>query len=237
MIFFKNVNIGSAIRKVITDRGISQAQLGRLLDTSPTHITRLLKKETIDTDSLNEICRQLDYNFFEDFMPEIVLPGEDSNKDVTDDVLKNREGFYLTYPHIGNRIMEWMKEIKVTQAELGERLKVSHQEVSRLLKNNSIDTGKLIQISMCLNYNFFSCFYKWNYDEEVIEANEADDIMSKFLGTEKVYYSGVDTITNMISDPSFEKYRQTVKNMVYLIKTLYNDNKELREKLKLNTRG
>ncbi len=72
---------------------------------------------------------------------------------------KLRRGFYLTYPHIGNRIMEWLKEIKVTQAELGERLGVTHQEVSRLLKNKSIDTGKLVQISVCLNYNFFGCFY------------------------------------------------------------------------------
>lgn len=227
-----NVNIGQTIRKVITEKKISQAELGRILNTSSTYVTRLLKKETIDTDTLCELCKLLDYNFFEEFIPKFEFPDNEYHNAYMRDVEepKLRRGFYLTYPHIGNRIMEQLKEVKVTQAELGEYLGVTHQEVSRLLKNNSIDTGKLVQISVCLNYNFFSCFYNWNFDEDIIEANKADFIMSECLGTEIVF--GVESITGMLTDSALDKYRNTVKNMISLINILYKENRELIHKLK-----
>lgn len=228
-----NVNIGQTVRRVITEKKISQAELGRILNTSSTYVTRLLKKETIDTNTLCELCKKLDYNFFEDFMPKFDFSDEEEyNAYMEIEERKLRRGFYLTYPHIGNRIMEWLKEIKVTQAELGERLGVTHQEVSRLLKNKSIDTGKLVQISVCLNYNFFSCFYNWYDDEETIEANKADGIMGQYLGVEKVFHSGTESITGLLSDPSLDKYRGTIKNICNLINLLYKENEELRNKLK-----
>ena len=143
-----NVNIGVRVRTVIAEKGISQAELGRKLGKSPIYITRLLKRKTIDTTTLNSLCMATGYNFFMDFS----LGNE------------NREKFNLTHPHVGNLISAKLKEDKVMQVELGDYLGVSHQEVSRLLKNNSIDTGKLVLISNFSNffkYNFFSDFYRY----------------------------------------------------------------------------
>ena len=140
-----NVNIGVRVRTVIAEKGISQTELGRKLGKSPIYITRLLKRKTIDTTTLNSLCMATGYNFFMDFS----LGNE------------NREKFNLTHPHVGNLISAKLKEDKVMQVELGDYLGVSHQEVSRLLKNNSIDTGKLVLISNFLKYNFFSDFYRY----------------------------------------------------------------------------
>ena len=131
-----NVNIGVRVRTVIAEKGISQAELGRKLGKSPIYITRLLKRKTIDTTTLNSLCMATGYNFFMDFS----LGNE------------NREKFNLTHPHVGNLISAKLKEDKVMQVELGDYLGVSHQEVSRLLKNNSIDTGKLVLISNFLEF-------------------------------------------------------------------------------------
>ncbi len=118
-----NVNIGQTVRRVITEKKISQAELGRILNTSSTYVTRLLKKETIDTNTLCELCKKLDYNFFEDFMPKFDFSDEEYNAYMEIEERKLRRGFYLTYPHIGNRIMEWLKE----------RLKLRQQRLIRLM--------------------------------------------------------------------------------------------------------
>ena len=227
-LFVNDINIGLSIRKVISDKEISQAQLVRLLGKSPTYVTRLLKKETIDTDTLCEISKLLDYNFFDDYVPKIVVPEE-----YYDDYVKSveeperRRGFYLTYPHIGNQIIEILKERKVTQSELGEYLGVSHQEVSRLLKNKSIDTGRLAQISHFLKYCFFSFFYRWLMNDDTILANSIDRIMNEYLED----YPPTVSVTGMITDSSTEKFRDTINNMMRLINCLYEENKELRQKL------
>ena len=223
-----NVNIGQTIRKVITEKHISQAQLARILDTSTTYVTRLLKKETIYTNTLCELCKKLDYNFFEEFMPKFEFSSNEeyeASLEIEEKTL--RYGFYLTYPHIGNRITEWLKEKRVTQTELGEYLGVTPQEVSRLLKNKSIDTGRLVQISVFLSYNFFGCFYKWYLDEDIIEANKADSAMGHYFGT------NIDLcITDLITNSSLDKYRDTFKKMINFINILYKENEELKKKLK-----
>ena len=139
----ENVNIGAKVRAVIAEKGISQIELGRMLNKSVTYVTRLLKKETIDTSSLNILCSKLGYNFFVDFGMEA----------------GDRGRFLLAYPHAGNLISSRLKKEKVTQGELGKFLGVSHQEISRLLKGKSIDTGRLLKISKFLDCNLFSCFY------------------------------------------------------------------------------
>lgn len=228
MLFVNDINIGLSIRKVISDKGISQAQLARLLGTSPTYVTRLLKKETIDTDTLCEISELLDYNFFDDYVPKIVVPEEyyeDYVKEVEEP--ERRRGFYLTHPHIGNQISEILKERKITQAELGDYLGVSHQEVSRLLKNKSIDTGRLAQISHFLKYCFFSFFYCWFMTDDIILANSIDTIMNDYFGD----YPSTLSVTGMVVDSSTDKFRDTINNMMRLINCLYEENKELKQKL------
>ena len=180
----ESINIGKKIREIIAEKGISQAQLGRMLKKPATYITRLLNKETIDTENLIVICLHLKYNLFADFSKSEMLDEEyqciiDIKND-NDDIWS--PGCILLRPHIGNKIVDILKQKKVTQAELGDYLGVSHQEVSRLLKNNSIDTGKLVLISNFLKYNFFGCYYLRENSEEMMAGGIIDLIVCIVLG-------------------------------------------------------
>lgn len=197
-----NINIGSSIRRVIAEKKISQAQLGRLLDKSTTYITRLLNKETIDTETLNNLCALLDYNFYKEYTPE----------------LEKKEGvsFITTSPHIGWTISSVLKEKKVTQKELAEALGVSHQEVSRLLKNKTISTDKLVQISNCLDHDFFSCLY-----HEVVPKEKRTDLVMLTEVEQKVarvLWPGID-----VRCPWTPEGRELVRKSIDKLKVIFKE--------------
>ena len=221
-----DINIGRLIKKVILEKKVSQAELARLLKTSPTQITRLLNKNSIGTDLLCEISNKLNYNFFSDFED---LEHDDTVKTVIEQQIKPR-GFYLTYPHIGHQIIKRMKEIKVSQTELGIFLGISQDVVSRTLKNNSIDTGRLFKISSFLNYNFFGCFYGLTFEDDISIANKTDGILVRYV---KDLNNMDGTITELMSDNDVMKeYGKNIRNMVNLINILYKENELLKSKLK-----
>lgn len=241
-----DVNIGATIRKIIAGKGISQAQLGRMLGKPATYITRLLNKESIDTDTLCVICEKLKYNIFVEFSKSEMFDEEyQAMVDLEDNNDIWSPGCILQHTHIGNRIIDILKRKKITQAELGEFLGVSHQEVSRLLKNSSIDTAKLVVISNFLNYDFFRWFYEFITDGNMKAGEVADHILIKYL-TEVEYtnehtndfaYIGwldiEDTITAILMDREvMTKYRKNIRNMVNLINILYKENQALKEKTK-----
>ena len=224
-----NVNIGQTIRKVIAEKGISQAQLGRMLEKPATYVTRLLNKETIDTETLYGICRRLKYNLFADFSKSEMLDSEYQCmidiKDETDDIWS--PGCILLHPHIGEKIFGILKQKKVTQSELGDFLGVSHQEVSRLLKNESIDTGKLVLISNFLDYNFFSCYYWLETSEEIMAGDAIDNILVKYVDV--LYIE--DSVTAVLMDHDvMSKYGKNIRNMVNLINALWKENQKLKGK-------
>lgn len=237
-----DVNIGATIRKIIAGKGISQAQLGRMLGKPATYITRLLNKESIDTDTLCVICEKLKYNIFVEFSKSEMFDEEyQAMVDLEDNNDIWSPGCILQHAHIGIRIIDILKREKITQAELGEFLGVSHQEVSRLLKNSSIDTAKLVVISNFLNYDFFRWFYEFISDGEMKAGEVADNILIKYL-TEVEYTNDFgdigglnieDTITAILMDREvMTKYRKNIRNMVNLINILYKENQALKEKTK-----
>ena len=224
-----DIKIGALIKKVIFEKKISQAELARLLETSPTQITRLLNKNSIGTDLLCKISKILDYNFFDDF--EKKEPDENLCL-IKEEQIKPR-GLYLTHPHIGNKITERMKKIKVSQTELGNFLGISQDVVSRILKNNSMDTSRLVKISNYLGYNFFGCFFEYTFFDEIEEASTVDEILLKYIKYENADDFFDHNVTSLISDTSImEKYGKNIKAMTKLIKILYDENKMLKEKLK-----
>ncbi len=60
--------------------------------------------------------------------------------------------------HIGNLIDEKIKERGITKAEFGRRICTSRQNISTLLKKESLDASLLYKISIILDFNFFSCY-------------------------------------------------------------------------------
>ncbi len=199
-----NINIGSSIRRVIAEKKISQAQFGRLMQKSPTQITRLLNKESIDTEALNNICELLDYNFYKEYTPEVVR-----NEGV---------GFVTTPKHIGWIISSVLKEKKVTQGELAKFLGVTHQEVSRLLKNKVISTDRLVRICNCLDYDFFSCLYR-----EVVPKEKRTDLVMLTEIEQKVarvLWPGID-----VRSPWTPEGRELVRKSIDKLKEIFKEHK------------
>lgn len=60
----RGVNIGLAIEQRINQLGISKSELARRIGIPNQNVNRILGKEGIDTDKLEEICRALDFDFF-----------------------------------------------------------------------------------------------------------------------------------------------------------------------------
>lgn len=227
----KDVNIGSVIKKILSEKKISQAEFGRTIHVSQTQITRLLKKETIDTDSLMELCHMLSHNFFEEFVPKAEKSSNGQYNDletIMKEENRERSGYTLNNVHIGKCIINELKKMKVTQAELGNYMGVTHQEVSRLLKNESIDTGKLVKISNFLGHNFFRDFYTWCSLDDIKEAHKCDSIMYDHICSPGIHTS----ISEMLRDPKIDQHRYTIKNMLLTMIELYEENKELKEELK-----
>ena len=197
-----NINIGSSIRRVIAEKKISQAQLGRLMQKPATYITRLLNKETIDTEALNNICELLDYNFYKEYTPEVEK--------------KEGVGFVTTPKHIGWTISSVLKEKKVTQGELAKSLGVTHQEVSRLLKNKTINTDRLVQISNCLDHDFFSCLY-----HEVVPKEKRTDLVMLTEVEQKVarvLWPGID-----VRCPWAPEGRDLVRKSIDKLKVIFKE--------------
>jgi transcriptional regulator with XRE-family HTH domain len=65
------VHVGQAIEEVLRLKQITQAQFAEMLNKTQPTVNALLKKSSIDTERLKVISLILDYNFFEDFCPDL----------------------------------------------------------------------------------------------------------------------------------------------------------------------
>lgn len=65
------VHVGQAIEEVLRLKQITQAQFAEMLNKTQPTVNALLKKSSIDTERLKVISLVLDYNFFEDFCPDL----------------------------------------------------------------------------------------------------------------------------------------------------------------------
>ena len=170
-----NINIGSLITREFKRSGMTQAEFARKLNIPPSNVTRIFKKETIETSKLIVLCGILDYNFFSDYC------GDSDNA---------KNGYSLNRDiQIGTNIESRLRNIKMTQVEFANYLGVKQPVVSRILKKESIDTGRLVEISKILSYNFFSDFYNIVNQESYTKEGHPSDDQAKIIGelyTEKV---------------------------------------------------
>ena len=58
-----DLHIGENILLVMTQKGITKAELARMLDIKPQSVDYLLKRKSIDTDTLYTISVALDFDF------------------------------------------------------------------------------------------------------------------------------------------------------------------------------
>lgn len=60
--------------------------------------------------------------------------------------------------HIGNTIVQYLKDSGKTQGYLAKLLKMPTSNLTRLLKRKSMETDRLFQISVEIEYNFFAIY-------------------------------------------------------------------------------
>lgn len=74
--------------------------------------------------------------------------------------------------HIGLAIEEKLQELKLSKTEFGRRIGIPQQNVNRILEKDTIDTGKLVQISEALKFNFFTLYCEESNKVEVKTAGD-----------------------------------------------------------------
>ena len=176
-VLLQDIHVGNAIIRHLKEVGKKQSDLARLLNMPTSNLTRILKRNSMETHRLFDICMKLDYNFF-------ALFGDDS------DLL---ERYSLGEPEIGLCIERQLNKLGMLRADFASALGIKPTDVSRILKRSSFETEKLLLISRILNYNFFKEFYhevptsiedqdkrirtfiETKYDEMLIENNRLNN--------------------------------------------------------------
>ena len=75
----------------------------------------------------------------------------------------------LTQIHIGREIEKRLVELRLSKSEFGRKIGIPQQNVNRLLEKKSIDTDKLVSISLALDFNFFELYV----DKSSVQANQS----------------------------------------------------------------
>jgi transcriptional regulator with XRE-family HTH domain len=139
-----DLNIGDLIRNYLKTHHLTQHQFAEDIGLSKSKVDRLFQSRTIDTSLLVVISKALKYNFF-------ALYAGDSRNDNNCETIENI--------HIGKLIELKLKESNLSQAQLAERLKMNQPVVSKLIKKESVDTGRLVELCHVFDYNFFQDYY------------------------------------------------------------------------------
>lgn len=147
----KDVHVGEALRAWCKRNNLTRQKLADKMELPKSNIDRMFAKPTIDTNRLLDISHALDHNFFAELWRE--EKGEYDIYEVSDTET------LPSYIHIGNKIEMCLREKKISQNQLAAHLGVQHPVVSKLLRKNSIDSGRLVVISNFLKHDFFADFY------------------------------------------------------------------------------
>ncbi len=160
-----DIHVGNMIVDFLKANGRSQAYLARCLEMNTANLNKILKRKSIETEKLFEICIVLEHNFF-------AIYGGDP--DIADG------NYTLGEPELGLHIEKRMRDLKMTQNEFASKIGISRSDVNRILKKSSFDTDKLTDISRALGYNFFKDFYR-TYDgtEENLREHYRENILTR----------------------------------------------------------
>lgn len=160
---FPDFHVGNLIINFMKTYSISQAYLAREIDMATSNVNRMLKRESMETDLIYVISLKLQHNFFAD------ISGD------TDD----KVSFRLAQVPLGKHIEKRLKELNMTQSHFASILNVSSAEVSRLIRKDSFDAKKLLNISRLLDYNFFRDYYNFDRFTEV-ESCQMVGVIKKY---------------------------------------------------------
>lgn len=163
--FLRPVNIGEAIIKRLNELNLTKANFARSLEMNPSNLNKFLKKRSVDTGVLVKISRILKYNFFGEFVPSVYTSLSSSASFAPKD-----QKFFIREVNIGEVIAQHLRIQGLSQKELVSRLrnmegceKIRQADISMIVNSDTVDTSKLYNISLVLDWNFFNeyCEHDW----------------------------------------------------------------------------
>ena len=179
--FITPVNIGESISNRLDEIGIPKVKFAREVDVDQSNLNKFLRKKTINTGKLVLISRILKYNFFKDYCP-----------DCKDEQLRD-ESFFIREVNVGDEISKELKWQGISHKDLVLKIrsnenafKAIQSDISKIVKSETIDTGKLVDISIAIGYNFF---YEYCISEEEAAIHNLGRIHHGKVFQEKVYNS------------------------------------------------
>ena len=210
-----DVHIGKSLEDWMNSHRISQLKLSKMLDIPQSSLSRMFKSKTINTLKLTQISLALKHNFFKQFCGKMETT--------------NRGEFYMPILDIGKVIDDYMHSHKVSRKDLAEKLGVDPSGITKIINKDSIDTGKLLDISYALEYNFFECFCM---SEMELSMNQLFGGMPKIGETDPDSKPGVmDMILNRPIYVPLKEHPDTdyyVKELLEINELLLKENRELK---------
>ncbi len=138
--------------------------------------------------------------------------------------------------HIGKEIELRRQQLGISKSELGRRIRVPQQHINRILEKSSIDTDKLIDISVALDFNFFDLYASDKHSISAYLAAVGD--ASNAIGDAEV--AGQLSKEKAITEEK-EKNIQILKERIKTLEESLDDKKAiislLNEKIVMMTNG
>lgn len=136
----KSVHIGEAIEKRRLELDISKSELGRRIGVSQQHVNRILKRDTMESKKLVDLCHALDFNFFTLFCE---VPPQISAYLAAVTLHGDANNLQLIAELTAERAKAAQAEERV--AELTEKVEMQKEYIESL-KNNLEDKNAIIEL-------------------------------------------------------------------------------------------
>lgn len=84
--------------------------------------------------------------------------------------------------HVGNCIKNKMRDLKITQEMLAEKMGYQQPNIQRILKKSSMETDMLFAFSLALGYNFFKdfCVFEKSSENKNESATAPDWLLERY---------------------------------------------------------
>jgi hypothetical protein len=155
----EKIHISKLICGKLSENQRSIAWLAQKVGRNKSSFGKLLKKYSINTQLLFEISIVIRFDFFSCYskvLPFFVLEPPNLPNSIEIEYLKleyEKQGKI----HVGKLICHKSFENQRSVAWLAQKVGRNRSSFGRLLKKDSIDTALLFEISIALQFDFFSC--------------------------------------------------------------------------------
>ena len=125
--------IGLCIERQLNKLGMLRADFASALGIKPTDVSRILKRNSFETDKLLLISRILNYNFFKEFYHEVPTSIEDQDKRIRTFIETKYDEMLIENNRLSNELSSVRNELASVKKE-NEKLKEENEILKRNVK-------------------------------------------------------------------------------------------------------